>query len=227
MVINGASKSQRPRHRSAIVVARRADGRDESQETAELTQLIRRIRDERGITILLIEHDMKLVMDISEAITVLDRGTKIAEGLPSDIRSNEQVIEAYLGRGRGNGAETSPTRRRITMATPISALQDVHTYYGNIHALKGISLTVNAGEIVTLIGSNGAGKSTTLRTISGLSVLANGQISFNDTRIDRMPAHEIVRLGVLQSPEGRRIFPVLRCSKTSRWVRLPVTMPSR
>jgi branched-chain amino acid transport system ATP-binding protein len=95
------------------------------------------------------------------------------------------------------------------MATPILALQDVHTYYGNIHALKGISLTVNAGEIVTLIGSNGAGKSTTLRTISGIISPRQGEISFNGTRIDRMPAHEIVRLGVLQSPEGRRIFPRL------------------
>ena len=92
------------------------------------------------------------------------------------------------------------------MATPILTLQDVHTYYGNIHALKGISLTVNAGEIVTLIGSNGAGKSTTLRTISGIINPRQGQISFNDTRIDRMPAHEIVRLGVLQSPEGRRNY---------------------
>jgi branched-chain amino acid transport system ATP-binding protein len=69
------------------------------QETAELTRLIRRIRDERNITVLLIEHDMKVVMDISERITVLDRGIKIAEGSPEQVRANEQVIEAYLGRG--------------------------------------------------------------------------------------------------------------------------------
>jgi branched-chain amino acid transport system ATP-binding protein len=69
------------------------------QETAELTRLIRRIRDERGITVLLIEHDMKVVMDISERITVLDHGAKIAEGSPEDVRSNEEVIEAYLGKG--------------------------------------------------------------------------------------------------------------------------------
>ena len=88
-------------------------------------------------------------------------------------------------------------------------LRDVHTYYGNIHALKGISLAVNEGEIATLIGSNGAGKSTTLRTISGLLTPRRGQVLFNGQRIDHLPAHEIVKLGISQSPEGRRIFPRL------------------
>jgi branched-chain amino acid transport system ATP-binding protein len=88
-------------------------------------------------------------------------------------------------------------------------LSNIHTYYGNIHALKGLSMTVNEGEIVTLIGSNGAGKSTTLRTISGLLTPHQGQITLGGKRIDRVPAHEIVKLGVSQSPEGRRIFPRL------------------
>lgn len=88
-------------------------------------------------------------------------------------------------------------------------LQDIHTYYGNIHALRGISLQVNQGEIVTLIGSNGAGKSTTLRSISGLLPLRRGQVLFNGKRIDTIDAHEIVKLGLSQSPEGRRIFPRL------------------
>ena len=89
-------------------------------------------------------------------------------------------------------------------------LNDVHTYYGNIHALKGISLTVEKGEIVTLIGSNGAGKSTTLRTISGITPPRQGQVTLESKRIDTVPAHKIVNLGVLQSPEGRRIFPRLK-----------------
>ena len=88
-------------------------------------------------------------------------------------------------------------------------LQNVHTYYGKIHALKGISVTVEKGEIVTLIGSNGAGKSTTLRTISGLLAPRQGEVSFKGRRIDKTPPHEIVKLGVAQSPEGRRIFPRL------------------
>ena len=89
-------------------------------------------------------------------------------------------------------------------------LNDVHTYYGNIHALKGISLTVDKGEIVTLIGSNGAGKSTTLRTISGITPPRQGNVMLEGQRIDQIPAHKIVNLGVLQSPEGRRIFPRLK-----------------
>jgi branched-chain amino acid transport system ATP-binding protein len=88
-------------------------------------------------------------------------------------------------------------------------LKNVHTYYGKIHALKGISITVDKGEIVTLIGSNGAGKSTTLRTISGLLTPRQGEVLFEGRRIDQVAPHEIVKLGVAQSPEGRRIFPRL------------------
>jgi branched-chain amino acid transport system ATP-binding protein len=86
-------------------------------------------------------------------------------------------------------------------------LRDVHTYYGNIHALKGISLTIEQGEIVTLIGSNGAGKSTTLKTISGLLRPREGEIWFDGKRLDGTPAHQVVVLGISQAPEGRRIFP--------------------
>ena len=85
-------------------------------------------------------------------------------------------------------------------------LRDVHSYYGNIHALKGVSLTVEPGEIVTLIGANGAGKSTTLKTISGLLRPRQGEVWFNGERIDGVPSHQIVTLGISQSPEGRRIF---------------------
>ena len=85
-------------------------------------------------------------------------------------------------------------------------LKDVHTYYGAIHALRGISLSIEEGEIVTLIGSNGAGKSTTLRTISGLLKPRHGEILLREQRIDGRPPHKIVELGVSQAPEGRRVF---------------------
>jgi branched-chain amino acid transport system ATP-binding protein len=86
-------------------------------------------------------------------------------------------------------------------------LADVHTYYGNIRALRGLSLTVKAGEIVTLIGANGAGKTTTLRTILGIVRPRQGSVSFNTQRLETLGTDRIVRLGIAQSPEGRRIFP--------------------
>jgi branched-chain amino acid transport system ATP-binding protein len=85
-------------------------------------------------------------------------------------------------------------------------VDDIQTYYGNIQALKGISLAVEEGECVTLIGSNGAGKSTTLRSISGLTPARTGTIRFNGEDITRVPAQDIVQLGISQSPEGRRCF---------------------
>jgi branched-chain amino acid transport system ATP-binding protein len=89
------------------------------------------------------------------------------------------------------------------------ALDNVHSYYGRIHALRGISLHVNEGEIVTLIGANGAGKSTTLRNISGLVHPRSGKIHLKERDITGLPAHEIVAAGVGHVPEGRGIFPRL------------------
>ncbi len=85
-------------------------------------------------------------------------------------------------------------------------VEDVHTYYGSIEALKGISLEVHEGEIVTLIGANGAGKSTTLRSINGLNHPRRGSIHFRGRDITRDPPHDIVRRGISQSPEGRKLF---------------------
>jgi len=97
--------------------------------------------------------------------------------------------------------------------TALLDVKDLKVGYGKIIAVKGISLTVNKGEIVTLIGSNGAGKSTTLRTISGLLHPKAGTITFNGERIDGLEGHRVVSKGISQSPEGRRIFPRMTVSE--------------
>jgi len=89
---------------------------------------------------------------------------------------------------------------------PMLALTDVHTYYGNIHALQGVTIEVAQGEIVTLLGANGAGKTTTLKTISGLLTPRQGSVIFEGADIARMQAHQLVKLGIGHAPEGRRIF---------------------
>jgi branched-chain amino acid transport system ATP-binding protein len=89
---------------------------------------------------------------------------------------------------------------------PMLVMDNVHTYYGHIHALRGISIRVEKGEIVTLIGANGAGKTTTLKTISGLLHPRQGKVTFEGKDVSRTAAHQLVRAGIGQSPEGRRIF---------------------
>jgi branched-chain amino acid transport system ATP-binding protein len=90
---------------------------------------------------------------------------------------------------------------------PLLEVADIHTHYGSIEALKGVSLDVEEGEVVTLIGSNGAGKSTTLRSIAGLTPASTGKVRFAGQDITRVPAHEIVTYGIALSPEGRHCFP--------------------
>src|SRR5262249_40565023 len=105
-------------------------------------------------------------------------------------------------RQRGAGGDGE-----LMAAETVLSVEDVHTFYGSIEALKGISLEVREGEIVTLIGANGAGKSTTLRSINGLNHPRQGKIVFQGTDVTSMPPHQIVKNGISQSPEGRKLFP--------------------
>jgi branched-chain amino acid transport system ATP-binding protein len=100
--------------------------------------------------------------------------------------------------------------------TPVLSVSDVNTYYGSIHALRGISLEVGEGEIVALIGGNGAGKSTTLNSISGLVRPQSGQIKLNGQDLAKFPAHQIMAMGIVQVPEGRRIFARLTVTENLR-----------
>jgi branched-chain amino acid transport system ATP-binding protein len=102
---------------------------------------------------------------------------------------------------------TETAAETTTSSSVVLEIQDVHVYYGAIHALKGVSLTVGQGEIVTLIGANGAGKSTTLRAINGLNRPRQGAIRFEGREISGATPHSIVKSGIAQSPEGRRLFP--------------------
>jgi branched-chain amino acid transport system ATP-binding protein len=102
---------------------------------------------------------------------------------------------------------TAVTERRPTGDGAVLQVEDIHTYYGSIHALKGVTIEVREGEIVTLIGANGAGKSTTLRSVNGLNHPRKGRIRFQGRDITNEAPHQIVKMGISQAPEGRKLFP--------------------
>ena len=109
------------------------------------------------------------------------------------------------------------------MAETMLSVEGINVYYGAIHAIKDISFHVDEGEIVTLIGANGAGKSTNLKTISGLLHPKTGTITYKGQNITGMRAHKIVQAGLAQVPEGRRVFLHMSVEETSRWAATPRT----
>src|SRR5207253_2078411 len=144
-------------------------------------------------------------------------------GRHGDLRPHHRARLRHANRGGDAGGDpAAPARDRglpghrlragvggpdRSPVADVLQLADVHTYYGNIRALRGVSLSVERGEIVTLIGANGAGKTTTLKTILGTVRPRRGTVTFDGRRVDTLGTDRIVRLGIAQSPEGRRIFP--------------------
>ena len=153
--------------------------------------LILAVREKLALTVLLVEHHMNLVMRVSDKVVALDFGRKIADGTP------------------GRGAKSSRRDQRLSRDCGMSALlelKDVRVAYGQSQVVHGIDLSVAEGGITTLLGANGAGKTTILRAICNMRVRVSGGIKFAGRRIDGWQTEDIVRLGIGHVPDGRGTF---------------------
>ena len=170
-------------------------------EKERLAGQIRALK-EGGKSIVLIEHQMDLVMQVSDRVIVMDGGRKIAEGTPSSVADNPLVRQVYLGTG-GADPNGSSAKAASPKGEPLLELSGVGASYGPVQAIRDLNLRVWEGEAVCLLGANGAGKSTTLKTIIGGLGLACGTIRFNGSNV-MAAAKRTAGIGIV--PEGRRVF---------------------
>ncbi len=192
-----------------------------------------------GLTILLIDHDMRLVMGVCTRVAVLNFGRKIADSTPKDVSTNAGVIKAYLGTGGEREVSSAPGASGVdeavevveaaattkVAAEPENAILEVRNLsvsYGAVSAVRGASLSVARGEVVALIGANGAGKSTILNTLSALIRPDSGTATFDGLDLTVAKPSAIVRHGLIQVPEGREILArqtVLENLELATWAR--------
>jgi branched-chain amino acid transport system ATP-binding protein len=177
-----------------------------AQDTDKLGQLLQRIA-ETGIAVIIIEHDMRLVMGISDHIYVLDAGRRIADGPPASVRANADVRKAYLGESDFVGRSRSDAWRPGEEA--VLGVENLTASFGAAPVLEGIELSVHDGEMVAVLGANGAGKSTLMRTVAGLHSPDEGSVLFLGRNITSFATSRIAGDGLVLVPEGRQVFPEL------------------
>jgi branched-chain amino acid transport system ATP-binding protein len=198
----------------------------DSSETEQFESTLRRVSRERGVSVLLIEHDVELVIRMCSNIYVLDFGVMVTNGSPDEVRANPEVRAAYLGEEVTSDME--PDHRGAVVANdrvstgfaesvrlppsgagddvPALVIRDLSVRYGDAVALSGVSLRVEAGQVLALLGANGAGKSSLARAVSGLVRPSEGSVVLAGQEICEWPAHRIRRAGLLYLPEGRGVF---------------------
>jgi ABC-type branched-subunit amino acid transport system ATPase component/ABC-type branched-subunit amino acid transport system permease subunit len=173
-------------------------------ELNELIDLITQLRAEVE-AIVVVEHVMDLIRRCCDRLVVVDRGRLLLEDTPEAALADPRVAAVYLGTAAADGTPP-PDRGSRAFDRPLLELRGVSARYGHHRAIDGVDLTVGRGEIVALLGANGAGKTTVARTISGTLPISGGEIRFDGARVDGRPPHELVRLGIAHCMEGRRIF---------------------
>lgn len=177
------------------------------EDKLRLGALLRRIAD-AGLTVLLVEHDMSLVMSISDHVVVLDAGVRLAAGTPTQVQADPAVQQAYLGESLAETAKDSP-QREVTVRSEMLGVGALVAGYGAEPVLHGIDLQVRQGEVVALLGANGSGKTTLMKALAGLHRPIQGGIHFEGRDLVNMGAEQVVAQGVVLVPEGRQVFPEL------------------
>ena len=193
-------------------------------ETENLGPLLRRIKAATGATILMIEHDMPLIMGLSDHVYCLAAGAVLKEGTPAEVQADERVIEAYLG--------TPAERRKVAVASvavrsgavsgeepedePLLEVSGLDVSFGKLQVLHGVDFRVHRGERIALLGTNGAGKSTILKAASNLIPRTAGTIRWKGQDTAGLTAEELVRSGLAHVPGGRGVFPSLSVGENLR-----------
>ena len=214
----------------------------DSHETSQFEDAITRVTAERDLSVLLVEHDVDLVMRMCSHIYVLDFGELIGSGSPEEVRRNPAVQAAYLGddeleefrgvedrgpslvdplqevriaRPEDISANLVSSPRDEAMPTAVLEVSGLDVHYGDAVALSNVSITIQRGRVLAVLGANGAGKSSLARSISGLVRPTAGHVLFAGEEITQWPSYRIRRAGLMHLPEGRGVFREFDCAGKS------------